>query len=313
MNLKPSAASRFLRQAGAVFVVLTLAACGGPVEKGPEPPQEQAAPPPVQPPWPVPPASTPTADCFDATYSAAADANTASLRAMALNAFGRAETGWEIYAPRVAREIGSTCAPESSGFAKALAGWQSAKSPPADGIVTEPLLLAMKAAWQAERPVTAVRARGVCPAPPATSALDNGRAGEGYGGKTVQLRRGAFAAYRAMVAAARAETPEIAADPRNLTIFSAYRSPDYDAARCARDGNCNGIVRAVCSPHRTGLAMDIYVGEAPGYGPDSTADPNRLAQTKTPTYRWLLANAQRFGFVNYPFEPWHWEWTGEAP
>jgi LAS superfamily LD-carboxypeptidase LdcB len=35
--------------------------------------------------------------------------------------------------------------------------------------------------------------------------------------------------------------------------------------------------------------------------------------TRTATYRWLLANAGRFGFVNYPFEPWHWEWTGEAP
>jgi zinc D-Ala-D-Ala carboxypeptidase len=22
---------------------------------------------------------------------------------------------------------------------------------------------------------------------------------------------------------------------------------------------------------------------------------------------------RRFGFVNYPFEPWHWEWTGEPP
>ena len=46
---------------------------------------------------------------------------------------------------------------------------------------------------------------------------------------------------------------------------------------------------------------------------DSTADPNRLFLSRTVTYRWLLANASRFGFVNYPFEPWHWEWTGETP
>jgi zinc D-Ala-D-Ala carboxypeptidase len=57
----------------------------------------------------------------------------------------------------------------------------------------------------------------------------------------------------------------------------------------------------------------MYVGQAPGFGPDSTADPNRLFMTRTATYRWLLANAHRFGFVNYPFEPWHWEWTGEPP
>jgi LAS superfamily LD-carboxypeptidase LdcB len=35
--------------------------------------------------------------------------------------------------------------------------------------------------------------------------------------------------------------------------------------------------------------------------------------TTTPTYQWLVAHAHRYGFVNYPFEPWHWEWTGEAP
>jgi zinc D-Ala-D-Ala carboxypeptidase len=291
------------------LAVLTLAACGGPPQKPPEP----AAPPPQsQPPPPAPPPVA-AAGCFDATYSAAAARNAASLRTLPQSAFGRLETGWEIYAPRMGQAIGSGCAPDSSGFARQLAAWQAAKAPPADGIVTEPLLLAMKAAWRAERPI-AVRARGTCPDPPPESALETGRPGEGYGGKIVQLRHGAFAAYRAMVAAAKAERPEIAADPRNLTIFSAYRSPEYDAARCARDGNCDGIARAVsCSPHRTGLALDLYVGEAPGFGPDSTADPNRLAQTKTPTYRWLLANAHRFGFVNYPFEPWHWEWTGEAP
>jgi LAS superfamily LD-carboxypeptidase LdcB len=46
---------------------------------------------------------------------------------------------------------------------------------------------------------------------------------------------------------------------------------------------------------------------------DSSADENRRWQAATPAYRWLVANAARFGFVNYPFEPWHWEWTGEAP
>jgi LAS superfamily LD-carboxypeptidase LdcB len=116
-----------------------------------------------------------------------------------------------------------------------------------------------------------------------------------------------------MAAAARAEDPAIAADPALLRIFSGYRSPAYDAARCAAQQNCNGRERASCSPHRTGLAMDLYLGHAPGYAADSSADANRLAMTEGPAYRWLLANAGRFGFVNYPFEPWHWEWTGEAP
>lgn len=50
-----------------------------------------------------------------------------------------------------------------------------------------------------------------------------------------------------------------------------------------------------------------------GVGPDSSADPNRLYQTKTAAYGWLVANARRCGFANDPFEPWRREWTGEDP
>jgi hypothetical protein len=308
--VKPSAAARFLRPVGPGLALVALAACGGPAPPASSPPK---APAPVS----RAPDHGPPQDrqgCFDAAFSAAAAANAASLRRLPFNGFGRAEAGWAIYAPLVAREIGSPCPPDSSGFAAALARWQAGRGAgPADGVLTAPALTDMKTGWQLKRPYVAVRASGVCPEPPSADELETGRPGEGYGGKVVQLRPSAFAAYRAMTAAARAEDPEIAADPRNLTIFSAFRSPAYDAARCARQGNCNGVVRAVCSPHRTGLAMDLYVGQAPGYGPDSTADPNRLAQSRTAAYRWLVKNAGRFGFVNYPFEPWHWEFTGEAP
>jgi LAS superfamily LD-carboxypeptidase LdcB len=50
---------------------------------------------------------------------------------------------------------------------------------------------------------------------------------------------------------------------------------------------------------------------APGGDPASTAGFNRLAQSRTPAYRWMIRNAGRFGFINYAYEPWHWEWTGE--
>ncbi|MBA3810455.1 MAG: D-alanyl-D-alanine carboxypeptidase family protein, partial [Caulobacteraceae bacterium] len=112
-------------------------------------------------------------------------------------------------------------------------------------------------------------------------------------------------------AAARADAPAVRADARLMRLFSAYRSPAYDAARCARDGNCQGIVRASCSPHRTGLAVDIYLGAAPGSAPDSADDANRLYISRGPAYRWMARNAGRFGFAPYAFEPWHWEWTGE--
>jgi LAS superfamily LD-carboxypeptidase LdcB len=59
------------------------------------------------------------------------------------------------------------------------------------------------------------------------------------------------------------------------------------------------------------MALDLVVGAAPGQRVDSSADANRLAMSKTPAYRWLVLNAPRYGFLNYAFEPWHWEWAGE--
>jgi D-alanyl-D-alanine carboxypeptidase len=284
--LKPPALRRF-RLALALTIGLTLGAAGAR-------PQSYAA-------------------CQAPAFAAAAVANTTSVRNLAWTPFGRAESGWEIYAPRVAQEIGARCGPTSERFAQALAAWQARHRLAGAGVFDPATFAAMKGAWQGQRPFVQLSARGVCPAPPLETSLASGRREEGYGGKVVQLRPGALEAWRRMVAAARAEGPAIRADARNLALFSGYRSPDFDAARCARDHNCDGRVRATCSPHRTGLALDLYVGQAPGFGPDSTADANRLAQSRNPAYLWLLANAGRFGFMNYPFEPWHWEWTGEAP
>jgi LAS superfamily LD-carboxypeptidase LdcB len=170
----------------------------------------------------------------------------------------------------------------------------------------------MKGLWQEKRPFVLATLSGACPDPP-LSALATASAAESYGGKPIQLRARALEAYRRMASAARAESAEIRADPRNLTIFSGYRSPTVDAERCFHEANCDGVSRATCSPHRTGLALDLYVGQAPGFGPDSSADANRLFMSRTAAYAWMVANADRFGFVNYPFEPWHWEWVGEAP
>jgi D-alanyl-D-alanine carboxypeptidase len=97
-----------------------------------------------------------------------------------------------------------------------------------------------------------------------------------------------------------------------LKLVSGFRGPAEEAARCA-DGGCNTRTRAHCSAHRTGLAMDLYLDHLPGQDVTSTANANRAAMARTPAYRWLVANADRFGFLPYPFEPWHWEWTGEPP
>jgi hypothetical protein len=243
-------------------------------------------------------------------YAASAAANAQTLDSAAIAPFGRAETGWRVYAEQVGATIGTNCAPDTKRFAAHLARWQSRhrlKQP--NGTMDEATLAAMKQSWQGARPFIAAFADG-CPAPAGDEELADAKPREGWLGKETQLDADALQALRRMVAAARSEDPRIARDKQMLAIVSAYRSPEYDAAKCA-GGKCNGIAKAKCSAHRTGTAVDLYVGAAPGFSPVSSDDENRLHQTQTPTYRWLVKNAARFGFVNYVFEPWHWEWVGD--
>ena len=257
----------------------------------------------AEPPQPV------SSDCQVRGWTDAAQANANSVQYLSWAPFGRAEIGWETYVPLIQHEIRTACPANSEGFAAALAAWQRTHEQGSDGVLTETAFLAMKGAVQTRREFVRFTSFGGCPETP--DLITAATLAEGYSGKQVWMRPRALAAYRQMVAAARAEVPEAKADPQLLTIFSGYRSPAADAARCKAEGNCDRIVRARCSAHRTGLAADITLGHAPGFTVDSSADPNRLYMSRTATYRWLVANAGRFGFVNYPFEPWHWEWTGE--
>jgi D-alanyl-D-alanine carboxypeptidase len=160
------------------------------------------------------------------------------------------------------------------------------------------------------RPFVQQTAKGLCPEAPDPATLATARAEEGYGGKLVQLQPAALAAYRAMVAAAR--RGGVGTRPPALFLVSGYRGPAEEAARCG-DAACDKLTRARCSAHRTGLAIDLYIPPAPGQPPISTADTNRRHMAGTVEYRWLVANAKRFGFLPYAYEPWHWEWAGAAP
>jgi D-alanyl-D-alanine carboxypeptidase len=253
------------------------------------------------------PASRLSGDCRDSRYAAAARANADTARSLIWSPFGSEEIGWEIYAPLIAAEIATACGHGDPGFAAALAGWQRRNGPVADGVMTPAVFEAMRLRWHRRRPFSKIDPEDC---PPPTTSLAYAAPSEVYG-RPARLRPGALAAYRRMVAAAHAEAPAVFGQPGALKIFSAFRDPEADAARCLTDGNCDGVRRTLCSAHRTGLALDIHVGMAPGGDPASTATFNRLAQSRTPAYRWLVRNAGRFGFVNYAYEPWHWEWTGE--
>jgi D-alanyl-D-alanine carboxypeptidase len=227
-------------------------------------------------------------------FAAAASQNTLSLTHSAWTVSGHAETGWEVYVPLIGHEIGAPCAATTPAFAARLAIWQGAHGRPAAGVMDAASLNAMGQVWASRRPFAVQRAAGICPPPPQVVAQT--RADETFEDTPLLLRADALEAYRRLRAAARVEVPEVAADPKMLTLTNGYDNPAEKPASC--------------SAHRTGYAMDFYLGSAPGYPAESAADPNRLFQSRSAAYRWLVANAYRFGFVTNPVEPRHWEWTG---
>lgn len=129
------------------------------------------------------------------------------------------------------------------------------------------------------------------------------------GGGTVTLHRLAADAWAALTAAARADG--IAAPLLEPT--SGYRSVArqqelFDAA-VARYGSEAEARRWVAkpggSPHHSGRAIDCWMGT-------SNDSRNVDTQRDTDVWRWLDANAERFGFYPYPAEPWHWEYNPPA-
>jgi peptidoglycan hydrolase CwlO-like protein len=56
--------------------------------------------------------------------------------------------------------------------------------------------------------------------------------------------------------------------------------------------------RPGASMHERGLAIDFSHGGA------------LISSRSSPAYKWLAANARRYGFFNLPSEPWHWSTNG---
>lgn len=240
-------------------------------------------------------------------------ANAISLYSLEWTPFGATEVGWGAYLPLLQKELGTDCEPGASDFAAALAAFQARYALPATGVFDQATFEVLKGVLQERRPFVMARVRDECPDPPPLRELGYLEAPEEHADRLTRLlRRDVLASYRRMVAAARAEIPEVRNDPELLQIFSGFRDPEADAARCAAERNCDGLRRAVCSPHRTGTAVDLYVGQLLGMGVDSTHPESRQHMTQGATYRWLVKNAGRFGFVPYIYEPWHWEWTGAS-
>lgn len=223
---------------------------------------------------------------------------------------GKLQQGWYLYIPLICREVRTEERIDSDEFAQALARWQGANGLRQSGVMDGETWATMVNQFQSRR----IKERSY-PSPenqiiaPASDFYDIERPAE-----LRRVDRSAYAAYRRMVAEAVKDKTlglkgtgagKLEAAESYLKIISAFRSREYQdklrksAPRSGRAG------LALNSPHFTGRALDLYVGGEPV----STLDSNRLIQTNTAVYKWLVNNAARFGFHPYFYEPWHWEYV----
>ncbi|MCA1632969.1 MAG: D-alanyl-D-alanine carboxypeptidase family protein [Acidobacteria bacterium] len=225
---------------------------------------------------------------------------------------GRQQHGWYLYVPLISRLIETDANAAPHHFASALARWQQSAGLAASGVLDDETLYRMVSEWQGSRlkDKTAAEAHQLLLAP-ASDFYDPARPDE-----LRQVESATYAAYRRMVAAAAADpslglgvTPagELAPSEKYLKIISSFRSREYQE-RLRRESPHSGRAGlAVHSPHFTGRALDLYVGGEPV----ETKDSNRARQVQTRVYKWLVKNAERFGFRPYYYEPWHWEYVGD--
>lgn len=223
---------------------------------------------------------------------------------------GKAQRGWAIYIPLILDAVGTGKDVESAEFAKAVARWQMDRGLRATGVVDHETWSEMIRDFQSRR----LRERNSPPpeqlvvVPPSQFYDDE---------RPVELRlveRAAYAAYKRLVAGAAKDRPlglEITSsgelDPaeKYLKIISGFRSREYQDRLRQSAPRAGRAELAINSPHFTGRALDLYVGGEPV----STADGNRLLQTRTAVYGWLVKNAGKYGFRPYFYEPWHWEYV----
>jgi hypothetical protein len=225
---------------------------------------------------------------------------------------GKQQRGWQLYVPLITRLIETEQDAPTPAFASALARWQQRAGLRPDGVLDDETLYRMVSSWQSAR----LKEKGY-PRPdqlvlaPASDFYDPSRPDE-----LRHVERETYAAYKRLVAAALADPTsglkgtaagELAPEEKYLKIVSSFRSREYQARLRAQSPHSGRAGLAVNSPHFTGRALDLYVGGEPV----ETKDSNRALQVRTPAYRWLVKNADRFGFRPYYYEPWHWEYVGQ--
>ena len=223
---------------------------------------------------------------------------------------GKQQRGWYLYTPLISRLLDTKDDAASNGFASALSCWQEKSGLRPSGVLDEESLYAMVSEWQGRRLKEHAYARpDQLVTAPASDFYDPSRPDE-----LRQVERVTYAAYKRMIAAAVVDPSlglalgadgELMPAEKYLKIVSSFRSREYQERLRRQSPNSGRAGLAVNSPHFTGRALDLYVGGEPV----ETKDSNRAIQVQTSAYRWLVRNAERFGFCPYYYEPWHWEYV----
>lgn len=235
------------------------------------------------------------------SFAAAAAQNSVLRNELSWTFGGKQQRGWYLYDHLLSETLSTNDAAVSDDFAAAVAKWQKRRGLSANGTLDQNSWMAMVSHWQRNRLKnrTSATPDQLVTAPPA-DFYDSSRAVE-----LRQVERATYDAYKKMLDAANADL-KLGPNSRYLKIVSAFRSREYQEELRRKSPNAGSAGLAVNnSPHFTGRALDLYVGG----DPVDTKDANRAIQVATPAYKWLVRNADRFGFRPYFYEPWHWEYV----
>jgi zinc D-Ala-D-Ala carboxypeptidase len=214
---------------------------------------------------------------------------------------GKQQRGWYLYDVLLAETLDTNDDPVSDDFAQEVTKWQKRRGLAASGMLDQNAWMAMVSHWQGNRLKNRTSATpDQLVTAPASDFYDSSRAAEHR-----QVEQSTYNAYVKMLAAAK-EDLKLSSNDRYFKIISAFRSREYQDMLRRKSPNAGSAGLAVNnSPHFTGRALDLYVGG----DPVDTKDTNRAIQVNTPAYKWLVRNAERFGFRPYFYEPWHWEYV----
>jgi len=243
-------------------------------------------------------------------FASAATENASLRNELTWTFGGKQQRGWYLYDLLIGETLNQHDDPATTDFAESLAKWQKKRGLSADGVLDEDALMAIVSFWQSNRLKNKDYATpDQLMIAPTSDFYDPSRADE-----LRQVERTTYVAYKKMIVAAIADpslklahtgSGELAPREQYLKIVSSFRSREYQDNLRRQSPNSGSAGLAVNSPHFTGRALDLYVGGSPV----DTKDSNRAIQVNTPVYRWLVHNADRFGFRPYFYEPWHWEYV----